>query len=304
MLAGTRDLTSADLRRREKPSTAVIVLSAGASPYLGKVLRAVLACHPSPDAVILVWSGREAAPQDLPQPVEVVRIAPESFDHGGTRRLALELYGSDVVAFLSDDAEPTGEGWLAHLTAPFSDPAVSAVYGRQVPRPDCGLAERAFRNARYPETSLTLDRTIFGRLPKVGLPISDANAAYRVSAVAAVGGFPKVCPYGEDLVVAHALMDAGWRVLYSSDAAAWHSHRLSSLELFLRGVRAGRLSGLVLRGRALPTKTGFGAGARFAVSILARGWDEAGAAGVISVLWASGLRVAGYLVGKSHLYQV
>src|SRR5437660_9077793 len=251
MLAGTRDLTSADLRRREKPSTAVVVLSAGASPYLGKVLRAVLACHPSPDAVILVWSGR-TAPQNLPQSVEVVRIAPESFDHGGTRRLALELCGSDVVAFLSDDAEPTGEGWLAHLMAPFSDPAVSAVYGRQVPRSDCGFAERAFRKARYPETSLSLDRTIFGRLPKVGLPISDANAAYRVGAVAAVGGFPKVCAYGEDLVVANALMNAGWKVLYSSHAAAWHSHRLSSLEVFRRGVMAGRLSGLVLRGRSSP----------------------------------------------------
>jgi len=135
----------------------------------------------------------------------------------------------------------------------------------------------------------------------VGLPISDANAAYRVGAVAAVGGFPKVCAYGEDLVVANALMNAGWKVLYSSDAAAWHSHRLSSLEVFRRGVMAGRLSGLVLRGRSSPRKAGLVTGAPFAAAILIRGWDEAGAVGIVAVLWSSALRVAGYLVGKSHL---
>ena len=66
----------------------------------------------------------------------VLEIPPEEFDHGATRNLAAEAARGEVLVFISQDAEPVGDGWLAALTAPLADERVAGVYGRQVARPD------------------------------------------------------------------------------------------------------------------------------------------------------------------------
>lgn len=68
----------------------------------------------------------------------------------GARNTGLEIAGSDVVAFLDDDASADPD-WLARLTAPYADPSVIAVGGAAAPRWPLG----AERPATLPASSAT-----------------------------------------------------------------------------------------------------------------------------------------------------
>src|SRR5262245_9578063 len=66
----------------------------------------------------------------------VIAIAPDEFSHGRTRNLLVEQSRGDHIAFLTQDAVPANERWLAKLLAGF-DAAddVGLVFGRYVARP-------------------------------------------------------------------------------------------------------------------------------------------------------------------------
>lgn len=66
----------------------------------------------------------------------LVHSIPKSeFNHGGTRNQAVEFATSfaDVVVFMTQDAILASPDSLANLLAPFVDPEVAAVCGRQLP---------------------------------------------------------------------------------------------------------------------------------------------------------------------------
>lgn len=98
-------------------------------------VRSVDAQTPRPDEVILVIDHNDElldAVSDL-GPKVVPNTGPKGLS--GARNTGTELAGSEVVAYLDDDAtaEP---GWLAALTAPFADADVVAVGGWAIPHWD------------------------------------------------------------------------------------------------------------------------------------------------------------------------
>ncbi len=68
----------------------------------------------------------------------VVHEIPQSeFSHGGTRNLAMKLARGERVAFITQDATPAHERWLAALLEGFSKADdVALVFGPHEPRPD------------------------------------------------------------------------------------------------------------------------------------------------------------------------
>ena len=174
----------------------------------------------------------------------VLEIPPEEFDHGATRNLAAEAARGEVLVFISQDAEPVGDGWLAALTAPLADDRVAGVYGRQVARPDAVPPEAFFLDFVYgPEPRV--QELITGRAPSMETTLfSNVNSAIRRSAWEAF-------PFATDLIMSEdqdwsrRAMEAGWRIVYEPRAVVRHSHvvldriRIPAL-LRLRGlVRAG-----------------------------------------------------------------
>ena len=69
--------------------------------------------------------------------VRLIQIPNSEFNHGLTRnRGVLEARG-EIVALLTQDAEPLDENWLQTLVSNFDDPSVSGAYCHQLPRDDC-----------------------------------------------------------------------------------------------------------------------------------------------------------------------
>ena len=63
---------------------------------------------------------------------------------------------------------------------------------------------------------------------------SNSFAAYRLSALREVGGFPSKTIMGEDMLVASKLLKSGFTVYYESQTCVFHSHNYSLMEEFKR----------------------------------------------------------------------
>ena len=119
---------------------------------LVRCLAAIRSQQLDPEVEVLVidsGSADASVPVATAAGAHVIEIASEDFNHGATRNLAAEAASGDVLAFLSQDAEPAGPDWLATLIGPLDDELVVGVYGRQVARSDAAPPERFFLDFVY-----------------------------------------------------------------------------------------------------------------------------------------------------------
>ena len=173
---------------------------------------------------------------------EVKVIEPESFDHGATRQMAVEILADvQIIIFLTQDAIPAHPEAFANLTAPFEDPDTGMTYGRQLPSPSARPIGAHARLFNYPDQSY---RRTIADAPRYGIKTvfcSNSFAAYRRSALMETGGFPKGTIFGEDMLVAAALLQKGWSLHYNAEARVYHSHEYGLAEDFRRYFDVGVL---------------------------------------------------------------
>ena len=68
----------------------------------------------------------------------IVNIPKGSYIPGRALNLGMELTQGEFVVFLNSDCTPQNKSWLGKLLAGFNgSTGVAAVFGRQIPRPDC-----------------------------------------------------------------------------------------------------------------------------------------------------------------------
>ena len=80
---------------------------------------------------------RLARDRRAPRRARSTAIPKAEFSHGGTRNRMMELAEGDHVAFLTQDATPAHDGWLAALLEGFEQADdVALVFGPHEPRPD------------------------------------------------------------------------------------------------------------------------------------------------------------------------
>ncbi len=180
---------------------------------------------------------------------EVLSLGEQTFSHGGTRQWAVEqvlersrAWGQpapEFVLLMTQDAILASEEALCELLAPFADPAVGAVYGRQLPHTDATLLAAQARFFNYPSEGASRSLEDRARLGIRAAFCSDSFAAYRLSHFLAVGGFPRQVIMGEDMWVAGQLLLSGFKVAYAPRAMVEHSHNYSWLEEFQRYVDTG-----------------------------------------------------------------
>ena len=174
----------------------------------------------------------------------VIEIDRNTFNHGGTRQQAVEsLSTAEIIVMMTQDAIPARPCAIARLIDAFSDEKVGIAYGRQLPRATARGIERHARLLNYPDRSETrsLDDRIESGLKTVFC--SDSFAAYRSSALHAVGGFPRDAFFAEDQIVAARMLIEGWSIAYKGDAEVTHSHGYSIAEEFRRYFDVGVFHG-------------------------------------------------------------
>ncbi|MEZ6016978.1 MAG: glycosyltransferase [Planctomycetota bacterium] len=221
-------------------SATVLIPSWQAMEFLERVLDALAAQQTTLQwDVLVIDSGSHDGTlaclarrrQSFPVPLVVQSIPSAAFDHGDTRNLLAARSTGDLLVFLTQDAIPSSPEWLATLARNFDDPAVGAAYCRNVAREDC-----------WPLT-LVASQSDPGYSParaEVRLPAPDVYARldsdarrllYNFNDVASAvrrelwerHPFPRTM-MGEDVLMARALLEAGFTIVYDAEATVQHSH--------------------------------------------------------------------------------
>jgi glycosyltransferase involved in cell wall biosynthesis len=220
----------------ETVTVAIPVRNGG--PLLGEVLDAVRAQRVDrPLEILVADSGSSDGSAELARSRGATVIPIARFSHGGTRNLLMERASGAHVAFLTQDAVPAHEGWLATLLAGFAlADDVALVYGPYTPRPDAShMVARELRDwflALSPDGRPRLDRGPAPALPGPVTFFTDANGCVARWAWRRVP-FRDV-PYAEDQMLAVDTLDAGYAKAFQPAAAVVHSHDYKPLAQFRR----------------------------------------------------------------------
>jgi rhamnosyltransferase len=277
---------------------AVIIPSLNAAETWPRFASSLLASIPA-DQVMVIDSSSDDGTADLALAAgfRVHSISRSEFNHGGTRQRAAELLPkAELLIYLTQDAILADPHALEALLAPFSDPNIAAVFGRQLPRPEARPIEAHARLFNYPAQSTI--RTLESRevMGFKTIFFSNSFAAYRREALMAVGGFPTNVIFGEDTITVAKFLLAGWKIAYVAEAKAYHSHSYNWHQDFKRYFDIG-----VLHSRERWLLDEFGGtsreGNRFIVSELEYLWREFWWL-IPSALIRSALKFGGYKLGK------
>ena len=163
--------------------------------------------------------------------VRLIEIPNEEFNHGLTRNRAVREARGEIVALLTQDAEPLDENWLQALVDVFDDPEVAGAYCHQIPREDCNPFQRErlrgwTRGAGSPERKRLVDRTRWETaqpFERYRLIAFDDVASCVRKAVMEEIPFEKR-QFGEDVCWARGAILAGHTLVMDPRAVVIHSH--------------------------------------------------------------------------------
>lgn len=226
----------------------IVIPTLNAGSNFEKLLQSLNRQSLMPNQIVIIDSDSQDHTVNLAHKYgcTVIPIKRRDFNHGATRQLGAEYTGAEIVVFLTQDAIIATEDSLENIVRCFSDPAVGAAYGRQLPHPNALPIGAHARLFNYPPVSRI--KTL-ADAPELGIKtafISNSFAAYRKSALKEVGGFPGHVILSEDTYVAAKMLLAGWKIYYCAGAQVYHSHDYSVWQEFKRyfdtGVFHGRES--------------------------------------------------------------
>ncbi len=214
--------------------------------YLDEVLSAVRSQRVAADVeLLIVDSGSTDGSLDIAarHGATVHAIDKREFSHGGTRNRMVELARGEYVVFLTQDATPAHDGWLAAVLEGFAQAGdVALVYGPHDARPDashmikCEM-ERHFATfgdgiqvQRLGSSAAEVAgyRAFPGRLTF----FSDVNGAVAKWAWERIPY--RTVPYAEDQLLGRELIEAGCAKVYHPEMRVLHSHDYPPGQFFRR----------------------------------------------------------------------
>lgn len=158
------------------------------------------------------------------KPAYLIQITPQEYNPSRVMNHGMRLASSEYVIFLNADATPQGANWLRPLVENLKAPKVAAVFGRQVPRPDCQAVyacdyERCFGPKR--------ESASWGHF------FSMVSSGLRKD-VWARRGFLETLQYAEDDEYTRWARGQGYEIRYVPESVAMHSHNYTAEQAYKR----------------------------------------------------------------------
>jgi len=211
-----------------EPKLSIIMRSYNEAWALKETLPALKAQSMKDWELIVIDSGSTDGSVEMiqqAQPAHFVQIASSEYNPSKVMNHGMRLSRTPFGIFLNADATPQGSEWLAPLFEALQQEDVAAVFGRQIPRPDCQAVfacdyERCFGPNResahwdhfFSMVSSGLRKDIWARK-----------------------GFDERLTYAEDDAYTRWCVTEGYKVVYCEDSVAMHSHNYTLEQSFKRG---------------------------------------------------------------------
>jgi rhamnosyltransferase len=167
--------------------------------------------------------------------VRLIQLPQGAFHHARTRNLGADLANGRYVVFLSGDAIPVDDRWLAELLAPLrsnDDSLIAGAYARQLPRASADVVTVCRTGYNYGPDPLVKGRDL-EMSQKERYFFSTVCCCVDLARVA-TPLFDATYPVDEDITLSRRIIDGGLRIAYSPGAAVEHSHNLSGWDLMRR----------------------------------------------------------------------
>lgn len=166
-----------------------------------------------------------------------VKIIPQhEFNHGKTRQQGIdEFRETDIAIFLTQDAILDHPDCIKNIIQDFTiDETIAAVCGRQIPHKNANALAAHARYFNYPHNSNIRTKKDIKELGIKCAFMSNSFAAYKISALQDIGGFPNNTILCEDMFATAKMILKGYKISYCSKAIVRHSHNYSCIEEFKR----------------------------------------------------------------------
>jgi glycosyltransferase involved in cell wall biosynthesis len=220
-------------------SISIVIPTLNAGRAFGTVLHRIMGQGRTPLEIICADRGSTDGTRHIVSQFPLARFLAIAEPAGprSWNRAMTEARG-DVVVFLAQDAVPGNGDWLGHLTAPFEDPSVGGVYGRQEaslgsdPLPAFRLAQRFCQEPHWRRIR------VGDAIAYKSLAFFIDNAAVRRSIWEGIH-FNEHLPIGADRVWARQVVLASCTIAYAPDAVVASDVRASLKEAYRLAMLTG-----------------------------------------------------------------
>ncbi len=171
--------------------------------------------------------------------ISVHPVLKKDFDHGATRHYGATLAQGDYLLYMTQDAMPADSYVLEQLLSAFHDEKTGIAYGRQLAGENADILERLAREHNYPKESRVKSTADIDKLGIKTYFCSDVCAMYRKDIYEKLGGFVHPTIFNEDMIMASAVIQAGYQVAYCAEAKVIHSHSYTCMQQFHRNFDLG-----------------------------------------------------------------
>jgi rhamnosyltransferase len=221
------------------PSISIVIPTFNAGRAFGTVLHRIMGQGRTPLEIICADGGSTDGTRHIVSQFQLARLVEIAQPAGpASWNRATEEARGDVVVFLASDAVPGNGDWLSHLTAPFEDPSVGGVYGRQEvsvgsdPLSGFRLAQRFCREPHWRRIR------VGDAIGYKSMPFFIGNAAVRRSVWRGIH-FNDHLPVGADRVWARQVVLASYTIAYAPDAVVAREARSSLRAAYRLAVLTG-----------------------------------------------------------------
>lgn len=215
--------------------------------------------------LIVIDSGSKDGSVELieaTKPAHFIQIPSSEYNPSRVMNRGMELARSETCLFLNADATPVGSNWLRPLAMALENPKVAAVFGRQIPRPDCQAVFAHDYDRCFGPNRESVNWGHFFSMVSSGL----RKDVWRLR------GFREDLQYAEDDEYTRWCVSQGYLVEYCEQSVAIHSHNYTMKQAYKRA-KGDSFASAATKEKYTPTIREFGP--RLAVQIAkdaARDW--------------------------------
>ncbi len=186
--------------------------------------------------LIVIDSGSTDGSHDLiraAKPAHFIQITPEEYNPSRVMNQGMNLASGDICIFLNADATPQSDNWLEPMVRALLYPGVAAVFGKQIPRPDCQAVFASDYERCFGENRASVHWDHFFSMVSSGLRKD----------VWAKRGFREDLQYAEDDEYTRWCKAQGYDVLFVPESVVMHSHNYTPEQTWKRAFGDARAIG-------------------------------------------------------------
>lgn len=209
------------------PAVSIVLRSFNEAWALRETLPALRAQEFADWELIVIDSGSDDGSQELiraARPAEFIQIQPHEYNPSRVMNHGMRVARGEFGIFLNADATPQGPNWLRPLVKALQEPRMAAVFGRQIPRPDCQAVFACDYHRCFGPERESAGWDHFFSMVSSGLRKD----------IWAKRGFLETLQYAEDDEYTRWARANGFNVVYCPDSVVMHSHNYTPAQAYKR----------------------------------------------------------------------